>query len=214
MRISTKIIASLIGGAALSLPVMAAFQSDAAAPTLPGVADQARVEAGTYATDPAHTQVVWQVNHFGFNGYTGIFGDVSGTMVLDPVDIAATTLAIEIPIGKVATNSAALTKHLMSDDFFDVANHPTALFKSTAITRDGETNNAKIAGNLTIRGVTKPVVLDATFIGAGANPFSKKKTVGFSATTTVKRSDFGVKYGIPVVSDAVELEVSVAFEKQ
>jgi polyisoprenoid-binding protein YceI len=80
--------------------------------------------------------------------------------------------------------------------------------------RDGQSNNAKITGDLTIRGVTKPVVLDATFIGAGANPFSKKKTVGFSATTTIKRSDFGVNYGIPVVSDTVELEVSVAFEKQ
>jgi polyisoprenoid-binding protein YceI len=73
--------------------------------------------------------------------------------------------------------------------------------------------SAKITGNLTLNGVTKPVILDATFSGAGANPFNKKPTIGFHGTTTIKRSEFGVTYGIPVVSDEVKLDISVAFEK-
>lgn len=95
-------------------------------------------------------------------------------------------------------------------DFFGPA--PTdAKFVSTSVIAKGTT--AKITGNLTLNGVTKPVVLDSRFSGAGANPFNKKATVGFHATTTIKRSDFGVMYGIPVVSDNVKLDISVAFEK-
>jgi polyisoprenoid-binding protein YceI len=72
---------------------------------------------------------------------------------------------------------------------------------------------AKINGNLTLNGVTKPVTLDATFVGAGNNPFSKKPTVGFHARTVIKRSEWGITYGIPLVTDEVRLDISVAFEK-
>jgi len=213
MRKSAVIIGSLIATAAISVPVVAAFQDEAAAPALPGIPDKSRVEAGTYALDPAHTQVVWEVSHFGFNPYTGIFGDVTGTMTLDPANPSAASINIIIPIGKVATNSEGLTKHLKTPDFFDVENNPTATFKSTKIEIDEKSDEAEITGDLTIRGVTKSVTLDAKFVGAGENPFSKKKTVGFVAETSVKRSDFGVNYGIPIVSDEVELNISVAFEK-
>ena len=187
------------------------------APQTPGAVDVTRVTAGTYNTDPGHTLIGWRVSHFGFNDYFGIFGDATGTLVLDPAKPNASTVDITIPIGKVTTASAGLTGHLLragkeggKADFFGPA-PADAKFVSTSVVAKGTT--AKITGNLTLNGVTKPVVLDTTFSGAGNNPFNKKATVGFHATTTIKRSEFGVNYGIPVISDAVKLDISVAFEK-
>ncbi|MFO1241338.1 MAG: YceI family protein, partial [Sphingomonadaceae bacterium] len=94
---------------------------------------------------------------------------------------------------------------------FDVNRFATAKFVSTSVTVDGTT--AKIAGTLTLKGITKPVTLDAKFTGAGMNPFSKRETVGFSATTAIKRSDWSMGTGIPLVGDDVALRISVAFEK-
>ena len=190
---------------------LAAQDGASGAPSIPGTKDPSRVEAGSYVMDSAHSQIIWQANHFGFNDYTGIFGGITGSLTLDPANPAAAALSIEIPIEKVMTTSDGLHKHLMTADFFNLAEHPTASFKSTKIVVDGE--DAKITGDLTIRGITKSVILNAEFSGAGTNPFSKKKTIGFEAETIIKRSDFGVNYGIPVVSDEVKLEISVAFEK-
>jgi polyisoprenoid-binding protein YceI len=97
-------------------------------------------------------------------------------------------------------------------DFLDAANHPTARFVSRTVTVDG--NQATIVGDLTLRGVTRPVTLNARFVGAGTNPMNRKETVGFHATTSVNRSEFGMNYAVPMVSDKVELTISVAFEKQ
>ncbi len=187
------------------------------APQTPGAVDVTRVTAGTYNTDPGHTLIGWRVSHFGFNDYFGIFGDATGTLVLDPAKPNASTVDITIPVGKVTTASAGLTGHLLragkdggKADFFGPA-PADAKFVSTSVVAKGTT--AKITGNLTLNGVTKPVVLDTTFSGAGNNPFNKKATVGFHATTTIKRSEFSVNYGIPVISDDVKLDISVAFEK-
>ena len=202
----------------LALPLLAAVPLMAqSAPQLPGVADVSRVTAGNYQTDPGHTLIGWRVSHFGFNDYFGIFGDSTGTLTLDPKNPNAASVDITIPVRKVTTASAGLTGHLLragkdggKADFFGPA-PADAKFVSTKVEASG--TKAKISGNLTLNGVTKPVVLDATFTGAGNNPFNKKATVGFHATTTIKRSEFGVSYGIPVVSDEVALDISVAFEK-
>lgn len=201
-----------------ALPLFAAVPLIAqSAPQTPGVVDITRVTAGTYNTDPGHTLIGWRVSHFGFNDYFGIFGDATGTLVLDPAKPNASTVDITIPIGKVTTASAGLTGHLLragkeggKADFFGPA-PADAKFVSTSVVAKGTT--AKITGNLTLNGVTKPVVLDTTFSGAGNNPFNKKPTVGFHATSVIKRSEFGVSYGVPVVSDEVKLDISVAFEK-
>lgn len=201
-----------------ALPLFAAVPLIAqSAPQVPGVLDVTRVTAGTYNTDPGHTLVGWRVSHFGFNDYFGIFGDATGTLILDPKKPNASKVDITIPVGKVTTASAGLTGHLLragkdggKADFFGPA-PADAKFVSTSVVAKGTT--AKITGNLTMNGVTKPVVLDTKFSGAGNNPFNKKPTVGFHATTTIKRSEFGVSYGIPVVSDEVKLDISVAFEK-
>lgn len=187
-------------------------QAPAAPPTVPGTPDPSRVTAGIYATDPSHTLVGWKVSHFGFNDYFGQFGDVRGTLTLDPANPSRSVVDITVPVSGLATASSGLTAHMQRADFFDMANHPEVRFVSTAVEANGD--RAVIAGNLTIRGVTRPVILSARFSGAGTNPYNRKDTVGFHATTTIKRSDFGMTYGVPLVSDDVELTISVAFEKQ
>ena len=186
-------------------------------PEVPGQMDATRVVAGTYVADPSHSLIAWEVNHFGFSDYIGLFGDVAGTLTLDPANLSAASVDVTIPVAKVTTASAGLTDHLLrpgkdgaKPDFFG-PEPDDARFVSTSVTATG--NMAKIEGNLTLNGISRPVTLDAEFTGAGANPYNKKLTVGFSATTMIKRSDFGITTAIPLVSDAVELEIHVAFEK-
>ncbi len=206
--------ATAIAIAAVIAATVAATQqaSSQPAPTVPGAKDVARIAAGTYATDPAHTLVGWRVSHLGFNDYFGQFGNVAGTLTLDPANPAAASVDITVPVSGLATASSGLTAHMQRADFFDMANHPDVRFVSTGVTVDGTA--ARIAGNLTIRGITRPVTLDTQFVGAGDNPFNRKATVGFHAPTTSHRSDWGLTSGVPVVSDAVELTISAAFERQ
>lgn len=177
---------------------------------LPGAADPARVMSGTYKVEPAHTQVLFTVNHLGFTEYTGQFRQPTGRFVLDRARPANDKLDVSFEIGKVSTTVSALDEHLQKPEFFDAAKFPTGRFVSTRVTVNG--NTATIAGDLTLKGVTKPVVLQARFIGAGNNPLSKKPTIGFRATTSIQRSQWGINYGLPVVSDKVDLTINAAFE--
>lgn len=211
------IIAALALGTA-GLAAFAPALTAQGAPQVPGAMDPARVAAGTYAADPNHSLIGWEVNHFGFNDYYGLFGDVAGTLTIDPANPSAAKVDVTIPIANVTTASKGLTDHLLragkdggKPDFFGPAPAP-ARFVSTSVKAEG--TKATISGNLTMNGVTKPVTFEAEFTGAGTNPMNKKATIGFEAETTIKRSDFGVNYAIPMVSDEVELDISVAFEKQ
>lgn len=179
---------------------------------IPGAADPSRVQAGTYKVDPAHTQVRWKVSHLGFSNFDGFFADPTGTLTIDPRRPDAAKLSIVIPMEKVVSTSSALDKHLRNADFFDVAKYPTATFVSTRIQPQGQ--RARITGNLTLHGVTRPVVLDARFVGAGNNPRGDKAlNIGFEASTKFKRSDFGISYAVPAISDTVELQINAAFER-
>lgn len=205
--------------AALALAVVVTPIVLAQGGSAPGAPDKTRVTAGTYAADPLHTMAVWEVDHLGFSKYTGIFGDVTGTLVIDPKNLAAAKVDVTIPVAKVTTASAGLTSHLLragkdggKPDFFGAA-PADAKFVSTSVVLNSDGDEAKVTGNLTLNGVTKPVTLDVDFHGAGMG-MNKKETVGFQAETTIKRSDFGINMGIPYVSDAVELEIHAAFEKQ
>ena len=205
----------------LALPLLIAVPllAQSVAPQAPGAKNATRVTAGNYTADANHTLIGWRVGHLGFNDYFGIFGSVSGTLSLDPKNPNAAKLDITVPVSKVTTASAGLTDHLLragkdggKADFFGPA-PADAKFVSTKVVATG--NKAKITGNLTLNGMTKPVVLDTEFSGAGTTPamMGGKETIGFHAKTIIKRSDFGVNYGIPLVSDAVALDISVAFEK-
>lgn len=202
----TRLLALLLG-IAIAAPLVAQPGG------IPGAPDPRRVQAGTYKVDPAHTQVNWRVNHLGFSYFDGSFADPEGTLVLDPRRPNATRLSITLRIDKMVTTSAGLNDHLKTADFFDAAKYPTATFSSTRVEATG--TRVRITGNLTLRGVTRPVVLDARFVGAGNNPRGNKAlNIGFEATTRISRSAFGMSYGAPAVSDAVDLQINAAFEKQ
>jgi len=205
--------------ATLALAAASAAIAQQPAPAKPGSANPAAVAAGTYTADPGHSQVTWTVDHLGFSPYTGIFGDVAGTLVLDPRNLNAAKVDVTIPVAKVTTASAGLTAHLLRGgkdggkaDFFGAA-PADARFVSTRVVAQGQT--ATVTGNLTLNGVTRPVTLQARFYGAGKAPamMGGKDNVGFHATATIMRSQFGVGYGIPMVSDAVKLDIAAAFQK-
>lgn len=178
----------------------------------PGSADPAKVTGGTYAVDGGHTQILFAYDHMGFTNNMGVFAMPTGSLTLDPKNPAAAKVSIEIPVANLRTAVPKLDEHLMSPDFFDAAKFPTATFTSTGVKVDGTT--AEITGNLTIKGITKPVTLDAAFYGAGmAGMGTKKENVGFSATTAVKRSDFGMGMAVPMVGDEIELKIVAAFQK-
>jgi len=206
----------------LALPLLLAVPLLAQMPTTaPGAQDAARVTGGTYQADPHHTLVGWRVNHLGFNDYFGIFGDVTGTLTIDPKAPAEAKLDISIPIASVTVASAGLKDHLLrapaesgaKPDFFG-ANPQPARFVSTSVVVDEEGDEAKVTGNLTLNGVTKPVTLDVDFTGAGPSPMGNVETIGFEADAVIKRSDFGLGFGVPLVGDEVKLEITAAFEKK
>ena len=185
----------------------------------PGSRNPALVTGGTYTVDPGHTLVTWTVDHLGFSAYTGIFGEVTGTLQLDPKNLNATKVEVTIPVAKVTTASSGLTAHLTragkdggKPDFFG-ASAADAKFVSTGVVASGQ--SAKVTGNLTLNGVTRPVTLAATFYGAGKAPamMGGKENVGFHATATIKRSEFGIGFGVPIISDAVKLDIAAAFQK-
>jgi polyisoprenoid-binding protein YceI len=169
------------------------------------------VQAGAYKADPDHTQVVLSVDHMGFFRLYGMVGGMSGTLNLDPARPSAAELQVDIQLSGLTVTSTEFATHLASADFFDVSKFPNARFVSRTIDVRGE--EATITGELTSRGETKPVVLNARFHGAGTNPMNKTQTVGFSAKAQIKRSDFGRGYGAPLVSDLVDLEIIAAVEK-
>jgi polyisoprenoid-binding protein YceI len=198
--------ASLALATALSLTVPALSQAQQ-----PGAPEAARVTAGHYTVDTFHTQVIWTVNHMGVTPLTGALGASGGTLDLDPANPAAAKVSVSFDVAAMAVTSAQFAKHLQTADFFESAKNPTATFVSTGVQASG--TKAKITGDLTIKGITKPIVLDAEFFGAGANPMSKKLDVGFTAVAKLKRSDFGLGYGVPMVSDEVDLQIVGAFTK-
>jgi len=205
----------------LALPLLAAAPLIAQAPmTAPGSRNPAAVTGGTYTVDPEHTLIEWQVDHLGFTPYFGLFGQPTGTLELDPKNPNAAKVDVVIPVSKVATASAGLTSHLLrapkeaggKPDFFGAA-PADARFVSTKVVARGQ--NATITGNLTLNGVTRPVTLQAKFYGAGKMPAAMggKENVGFEATGTIKRSEFGLGYFVPMVGDEIKLKIAAGFVK-
>ncbi|CAN5378309.1 YceI family protein [soil metagenome] len=187
---------------------LAAIPAVAQMPTTPpGKADAKLAKAGTYKVDTNHTQVLFTVNHLGFTFYTGQFTQPTGTLTLDPANPANDRVEVSFPIAKVATSAPALNEELQKPALFDAAQFPEGKFVSTKVVVKGAT--ATITGNLTLKGVTKSVVLAARFVGAGA--MRGKDSVGFTATTSIQRSDFGISYIVPMVSDKVDLTINAGF---
>jgi len=168
----------------------------------------ANAKAEKFILDPTHTNITWSANHFGFSNPNGKFAKSSGILLLNEKNPTKSSVTIEIDTDSIITGLAAFDSHLKSADFFNVKKFKTAKFVSTKVEVIDEVN-AKVYGNLTLIGVTKPVTLEMHFNKVGEHPFTKKKTVGFSAMTTIKRSEFGMGYGIPMISDEIKLSIEV-----
>lgn len=205
---------------AFALIVVAAGSAAQVPTSPPGSPNPKAVTAGTYAVDPGHTLVLWTVDHLGFSPYTGIFGDVTGTLTIDPAKPGAAKVDVTIPVSKVVTASAGLTEHLLrpgkpggKPDFFGPS-PADARFVSNEVAVTGQ--RARVTGSFTLNGVTRPVTLNVAFYGAGKAPAQAggKDNVGFRATGTIKRSEFGLGFGVPMVGDEVKLDIAAAFQKQ
>lgn len=160
-----------------------------------------------YTIDKPHSEIGFDVRHF-FTKVHGRFTDFQGTIVFDDADPSKISVDASAVTASISTNNEKRDGHLQSPDFFDAANHPALTFKSTKVTAAGK-GKYKVAGDLTMRGATKPVVFDAEFLGAG------NRKAGFTATTVVNRKDFGINWnkvldnGSVMLADDVTISLSI-----
>lgn len=161
--------------------------------------------ADTYKLDPMHTAVTWHINHFGFSNPSGKFMNADGVVVLDEANPSASKVSVTFPVAAINTGIPKLDEHLKSKDFFDVESFPTASFVSNKVDITGK-NTAIVHGDLTLHGVTKSVALDVKLNQIGEN-MMKQKTAGFTATTMIKRSDFGIVTYLPALGDDVRIDI-------
>ena len=166
----------------------------------------------TYEIDPVHSRVEFTIRHM-FSKVTGDFGAFKGTVVYDPASPAASSANVEIDANSIDTNNDRRDNHLRSADFFDVAKYPTLTFTSTKVVPGGE-GKFKIEGTLTMHGVSKPVTLDASFLGAGPGMDGAPRA-GFEATTKVDRKDYGIVWnkaldqGGTLLGDDVSISIEI-----
>ncbi|MGI6243445.1 MAG: YceI family protein [Prevotella sp.] len=172
-------------------------------------------QTGRWINDKDHTRIGFEVKHGGVSFVSGYFGDFDVTVNAAGEKMLDTKIDVTIKTSSVNTGIAARDKHLRTADFFDVEKFPTMTFKSTKIVAESE-NRGKIYGNLTMRGVTKPIVLDAWFIAKAKSPMNGKMTAGFRLTGTVKRTDFGLgpKFLPDIVGNEVHLIIDAEFSPE
>jgi len=160
-----------------------------------------------YKIDPTHTATVFSWNHFGFSTPSANFSDIQGVIKVDNAKPANSSVNVTIPLSSVNTNVPALDKEFQEEAWFNAAKYPNITFKSTKVeTKDKK--HFKITGDLTVKGVTKPVVLDAVLNKQGEHPMAKVPAIGFNATTSFKRSDFGLGNYVPNVGDKITVNIT------
>ncbi|MBI1300723.1 MAG: polyisoprenoid-binding protein [Alphaproteobacteria bacterium] len=177
----------------------------------PAIADNnthTNEDAAHYTFDKAHTQILFFVDHLGFSMSQGEFHDYDGHFHFNEKEPAKSDVEVVIQTASIDMDDEKWDEHMKNADFFNVEKFPTMTFKSTAIEVTSD-NTANITGDMTILDVTKPVVLAVKHNKSDTHPFSGKYVSGFSATTTIKRSEFGMNYGLPGVGDDVEVRIEV-----
>jgi len=164
--------------------------------------------------DKAHSQLNFGVTHMGINEVDGYFSSVDSKFTASKDDFSDASITLTADVNSLSTGSEQRNTHLKSPDFFDAAKFGTLSFQSTSLKPVGG-KNYQLTGNLTLHGVTKPVVLNVVFNGTVVNPMSKKTVAGFKITGTIKRTDFGIATGFPAtaVSDEVSLVANAEFVK-
>ena len=174
--------------------------------------DTAALEAGAYKLDPEHSTILFKVSHLGFSTYVGRFNRMEGALRFDPEDPAASQLGVTIDTASADTPSGELNEILQGRDWFDVERFPTARFESTAVSVTGA-DTGTVTGNLTLRGITKPVTLDVTFRGGANNLLTGAFTLGFEASGVLKRTEFGMGSLVPAIGNEVTLEIHAEFQR-
>lgn len=206
MRFISRTVA--VAAASLSLVAGGAVVAQAALTRTP-----AEVQAGAYDLDSAHGKITWSVDHMGFSTYKGQFVNVDADLVLDPANPSASTLTATIPLTDVDSNSDGLDRHLQTADFFDTANHPVATYVSRSVTvNPDDATRATVVGDLTLRGVTRPVTMEVKFNQAGPSMGGVYRA-GFDGRATIRRSEFGITYGLPLLGDEVDLHIEGEFTR-
>ncbi len=162
----------------------------------------------TYTIDPGHTQTIFSWSHFGYSNPTANFDKIEGTLTYDPTDASKSSVDVTIAIDSINSHVTKFDDHLKSDDFFDVAKFPTATFKSSKVEKGSAQGSYKVSGDLTIRGITKAVTLDARLNAMSEHPMKKVPAIGFDGTVTIKRSDFDLGKFVPNVSDDVLIRIT------
>ena len=164
-----------------------------------------------YKIDPTHTATVFSWNHVGFSTPSANFSDIQGVIKVDNAKPANSSVEVTIPVSSVNTNVTALDKEFQEEGWFNAAKYPNITFKSTKVeTKDKK--HFKITGNLTVKGITKPVVLDAVLNKQGEHPMAKVPAIGFNATTSFNRSEFGIGNYVPNVGDKITVNITTEAE--
>lgn len=172
------------------------------------IAAPAAAETARFDIEKPHTQIMFSVEHLGFSHSYGKFTDFDGHINFDQAAPEKSSVEVTIKTASINMDDQKWDDHLKNADFFNVEKFPVMTFKSTKVEKTGE-KNAKVTGDLTLLGVTKPVALDVVFNKRGEHPYTKNDHIGFSAKGALKRSDFGMSYGIPGVGDDVALVIEV-----
>jgi len=175
---------------------------------LTALAASAQAEPVKYTLDASHSQIVFSYNHLGFSTTYGMFSGFSGDIMFDADAPEASSVSVSMPVSSMITGWDERTGHFMSPDFLNAAEDYDVTFVSTGIEVTGDAT-AVITGDLTLNGVTKAVALDASLNKSDTNPMAQKPWLGFDATATVLRSDFGLGAFAPAVSDEVKLMISI-----
>jgi polyisoprenoid-binding protein YceI len=170
-------------------------------------------DPSAYTFDPMHTEVRFCWNHLGVSRQCAHFTSYDGELLYDEADPEKSQLTVTFKTDSIETLVPIFNQHMKGDKLFDAAKYPEVTFKSTKFERTGE-KTGKVAGDLTVHGVTKPVMLDVTLNFSGIQPMSKKQTLGIGAATNVKRTDFGVAAAAPFVSDEVSIEIQTEMFKK
>jgi polyisoprenoid-binding protein YceI len=164
-------------------------------------------QEATYTIEPTHTFPTFEISHLGFSTHRGRFNKTSGTIKLDMATKKG-SIDVSIDTASIDTGHDKLENHLKAEDFFNVAKFPSMTFKGTNMKFEGE-RLVSVTGDFTLLGVTKPVTLNVIAFKCGPNPISKKETCGADITTTIKRSDFGMKTYVPAVGDEVKIAIQL-----
>jgi len=179
----------------LAMSCLFAFASATAAPV-------------AYTIDPAHTQVQFSWNHLQFSNPEAGFDDVAGTLMCDADDVTKSSVDVTMQVASVHSHVALLDEKLKSAEFLDSGHFPKARFVSTRVERLDDAGHLRISGKLTVHGVTQPADLDAHINRTGIYPMIEVPGAGFSASTVIKRSQFGVGAGIPYVGDNLQVRIT------